>query len=127
MAEGKYKPRLGFDIRAKPPRKGDKPPKWSDPGERVCEYEGCDNQAACSLPKSPREPRARIWLCLEHAREHNRNWNFFEGMSDEEVQEQTINSLYGDRPTWKYGVNGDPYEELYKKAWQTFNNTDEDP
>ena len=36
-------------------------------------------------------------------------------------------SWYGDRPTWKYGVNGDVQDELYAKAWQTYSGEDEPP
>ncbi len=91
-----------------------------------CEMPGCCDKAEHKAPKH-RGLNEYYHFCLEHVREYNKAWNFFEGMNDAEVQEQTIKSMYGDRPTWKYGVNGDPYEELYKKAWQTFNNTDEDP
>ncbi len=106
MAKKEYKPRLGFDIRVKPPSKSKaKPPAWSDPGENACEHSGCEEQAACSLPKSPREPRKRIWLCLAHAREHNRNWNYFDGMSEQEAQAAREANIYGDRPTWSMGKN----------------------
>ena len=107
MARKEYKPRLGFDIRVKPPKgKDEKPPSWSaDPGEQMCEAPGCDKQAACSLAKSPREPRERIWLCLAHAREHNKNWNYFDGMSDNEAKAAREANLYGDRPTWSMGKN----------------------
>ncbi|MEM9013689.1 MAG: J domain-containing protein [Pseudomonadota bacterium] len=61
--------------------------------------------AACALPKSPREPRERIWLCLTHAREHNKNWNYFEGMSETEAKAARDANIYGDRPTWSMGKN----------------------
>lgn len=93
---------------------------------RICDMHGCNKIAEHKAPKN-RGLNEYYYFCLDHAREYNKSWNFFEGMSDSEVQEQTINAMYGDRPTWKYGVNGDPYAELYKKAWQTFNNTEEDP
>ena len=107
MSRKDYKPRLGFDIRVKPPKdKDEKPPAWaSDPGEQICEYPGCDKAAACSLPKSPRHPRERIWLCLAHAREHNKNWNYFEGLSDAEAKAARDANQYGDRPTWSMGKN----------------------
>ncbi len=106
MAKQEYKPRLGFDIRVKPPAKGkQKPPAWADPGERACEKDGCKEQAACSLPKSPREPRKRAWFCLEHARAHNKNWNYFEGMSEAEAKAAREANIYGDRPTWSMGKN----------------------
>ncbi len=107
MARKEYKPRLGFDIRVKPPKdKDEKPPAWSaDPGEQTCEAPDCAKQAACSLPKSPREPRKRAWFCLSHAREHNKNWNYFDGLSTAEAKAAREANLYGGRPTWSMGKN----------------------
>lgn len=107
MAKENYKPRLGFDIRVKPPgkEKRKKTAVFEDPGERACEWDDCEEQAACSLAKSPREPRARVWYCLAHAREHNRNWNYFDGMSETEARAAREANIYGDRPTWSMGKN----------------------
>ena len=105
MAKKEYKPRLGFDIRVKPPTGKQKPPAWAEPSDRACEKEGCEEQAACSLPKSPRTPRSRVWYCLVHAREHNKSWNYFEGMSEGEAKAAREANIYGDRPTWSMGKN----------------------
>ena len=107
MTNSEYKPRLGFDIRVKPPkRKGAAaPPKWADPQARMCEREGCDQKAVISAPESPRNPGKRIWLCAAHAAEHNKRWNFFDGLSAEEAQEAKNAALHGDRPTWSMGKN----------------------
>jgi len=106
MAKQEYKPRLGFDIRVKKPVRGKaKPPAWAEPVDKTCEMEGCEEPAACSLAKSPREPRARVWYCLAHAREHNKNWNYFDGMTAEEARSAREANIYGDRPTWSMGKN----------------------
>jgi DnaJ domain len=105
MPKKDYKPRLGFDIRVKPPTRGGKPPAWSKPEDRDCEWKDCDNQAACSLPKSPREPRKLVWYCLAHAREHNKSWNYFDGLSDAEAKAAREANQYGGRPTWSMGKN----------------------
>ncbi|WP_411820508.1 J domain-containing protein [Hyphococcus formosus] len=105
MTRKEYKPRLGFDIRVKPPGRTKKAPAWSEPGDHSCAADDCDEKAACSLPKSPREPRARIWLCLAHARDHNRNWNYFDGLSEDEAAKVRQAAQYGDRPTWSMGKN----------------------
>ena len=105
MAKKEYKPRLGFDIRAKPPAGKQKPPAWAEPSDRTCEKKGCEEKAACSLPKSPREPRNRVWYCLVHAREHNKSWNYFDGLSNAEAKAAREANIYGDRPTWSMGKN----------------------
>lgn len=93
----------------------------------LCDMPGCCETGDFRAPKD-RSLSDHYWFCQEHVREYNKAWNFFEGMPESEVQEHMVNSLYGDRPTWKYGVNGkDAHEELFTKAWQSYNFTNEEP
>ncbi|MEO0399845.1 MAG: J domain-containing protein [Pseudomonadota bacterium] len=108
MSDETYKPRLGFDIRVKPPRKGkgrDKTPTWAKASTRICEREGCEEKAVVCLAESPRDPTTRVWLCATHAAEHNKNWNYFDGMSKAEAEQAKEASMHGDRPTWTMGKN----------------------
>lgn len=87
---------------------------------------------SCTAKAEYRAPKDRslseyYHFCMDHVREYNKAWNFFEGMSAADIEDHMLKSLYGDRPTWKYGVNGDAYDALYTKAWQTFHNTEQEP
>ncbi|MBX2834081.1 MAG: J domain-containing protein [Micavibrio sp.] len=66
-------------------------------------------------------------FCVDHVREYNKSWNYFDGLSDDEVQEHMYKSMYGDRPTWKYGVNGNAEDELYDKIWRSYHGEDAPP
>ena len=106
MKDESYKPRHGFDIRVKPPSaRSKKEPAWKKPVDKICEVEGCNEPGVCRTAKSPREPRNYLWLCQEHAREHNRQWNYFEGMSADEAKKAREQNIYGDRPTWGWAKN----------------------
>ncbi|MBI1366861.1 MAG: DnaJ domain-containing protein [Alphaproteobacteria bacterium] len=105
MSDYAYKPRFGYDIRVKPPRGEDEPPVWAAAHTRLCQAPGCLRKAALKLAASPRQPQQKIWLCAAHAAEHNRNWNFFDGLSDAEAEAARLAGLYGDRPTWTMGKN----------------------
>lgn len=101
-----YRPRFGYDIRVKPP--GDRtaePPVWARDHTRLCDREGCGRKAVVRAAKSPREAQAKVWLCQEHARAHNAQWNFFDGLSAAESEAARLGNIYGDRPTWKMGKN----------------------
>ena len=39
----------------------------------------------CPAPKSPNNPE-RWYFCETHAAEYNRNWNYFEGLTEEEAK-----------------------------------------
>lgn len=108
MDDYAYKPRLGFDIRIKPPEGGRTPNrrKSHEVKTRRCEAPGCERKADVRAPKSPRAMKEHLWFCAEHAREHNRKWNFFDGMSEAEQELHRKNEIYGHRPTWKMFQNG---------------------
>ncbi len=94
--------------------------------DQRCDMAGCHAHGEHKAPKH-RGLNDYYYFCLEHVREYNSAWNYFEGMSAQEVEDYTVNSLYGDRPTWRYGVNGSFFDALYTKAWQFYHNTDEQP
>ena len=54
-----------------------------------CSVRGCHQPGEFRAPLTPSDfdgPGSWRWLCLEHIREHNAKYNFFEGMSPEEIQ-----------------------------------------
>lgn len=87
---------------------------------------GCSEKAEYKAPKH-RGLNEYHEFCLEHVREYNKAWNFFEGMSSSEVEDHMIRSLYGDRPTWRYDADGTAEDMLKRKAWQTYNFTQAEP
>jgi len=69
-------------------------PRWGEYGRdqdaqalRMCDYTGCSETGDHPAPKAP-DSNERWYFCQNHAGEYNRNWNFFEGMSDEEARRQ---------------------------------------
>jgi DnaJ-domain-containing protein 1 len=63
------------------------------------------------LQEAGRPPRAQgrgneksYWnYCLAHVREYNAKYNYFEGMSNEDIASHQKDALTGHRPTWKMG------------------------
>jgi hypothetical protein len=98
-----YRPRL-IDIRVRPPKEGEKEAETDvnalKPGERACDHAGCRTAATARAPKSRQMMDQHYWFCQPHAAEYNKQWNFFAGMSDEQVAEVQASRLTGERPTW---------------------------
>lgn len=80
---------------------------------------GCDCSGEFRAPKD-RTLKEYYHFCQEHTREYNKAWNYFADMSDDEIQKDLHENLYGYRPTRKYGAGQDYVDELYRKAWQTY-------
>ena len=72
----------------------------------VCEWPDCKAPATHRAPKG-RLREAEYWrFCLEHVREYNHAYNFFAGMSADDIARYQREAVIGHRPTWKMGMNG---------------------
>lgn len=69
-----------------------------------CQWPGCEGDARYRAPKSRNALREYHLFCLDHVRAYNASWNFFEGMSAEEIDAFRHEDLTGHRPTWRVGV-----------------------
>jgi hypothetical protein len=45
-------------------------------------------------------------FCLDHVREYNQSYNFFAGMSTDDIARYQKDAVTGHRPTWKMGMTG---------------------
>lgn len=70
---------------------------------RMCEWPDCHMEGTHPAPRSRDRLRDYRWFCMDHIREFNRSWNYFEGMSDEEVEATLRRDICWDRPTWPLG------------------------
>ncbi len=107
-----------------------KSPEFAETGEETktqsCDMPGCPNFGQHKAPKH-RGLNEYYNFCFDHVREYNKAWDFFQGMSNHEVQSHMEKSLYGDRPTWKYGVEADMEEKLFKSAQNQYFYGEEPP
>lgn len=69
-----------------------------------CDHAGCDLPGLYPAPKSRQHLNQRYHFCLEHVREYNKKWNFFEGFSEEQIYHQMRRDMVGDRPTWPASI-----------------------
>lgn len=75
----------------------------SQAGVRLCEIPGCPAAGEYRAPKSRSALNDYRWFCLDHVRAYNASWNYFSGMSEDEVEAHIRRDITWDRPTWKLG------------------------
>lgn len=66
-----------------------------------CAIPGCDAPGAHKAPRSRESLREYQWLCLDHVREFNKNWNYFGDMTAAEIESFMQDAVTGHRPTWE--------------------------
>jgi len=71
---------------------------------RLCEWEECSNAGEHRAPESRDKLKSYRWFCLEHIRAYNRSWNYYEGMTDEEVEADLKRDTVWHRPSWRLGA-----------------------
>lgn len=103
-----YKPK-GLDIRIARTK------KKKPPSEMECDWAGCTSKGGCKAPKSPDRLRDYFNFCQSHAREYNKNWNFFSNMTDEDIAEWQVGARHGHRPTWDVRKNTGERAQAQKK------------
>ena len=69
-----------------------------------CEWPGCEGAGEFKAPRSRDALNEYRWFCLDHVREYNRNWNYYRGMDESEVEADVRNDTVWHRPTWKLGA-----------------------
>jgi hypothetical protein len=74
-----------------------------------CAVPGCSEPGEYKAPLEPANfdgPGNWRFLCLDHVRQHNAKYNFFAGMSPEEIQDAQSPLAGWDRPSRRFAANG---------------------
>ena len=79
--------------------------KAESPRQATCDWPGCYEAGSHRAPKGRGREGEYFTYCLEHVRAYNKNYNYFAGMSDEDISTYQKASVTGHRPTWSSGVN----------------------
>ena len=83
-------------------RRDAKPTPTNASGPR-CQHPGCHASGEFRAPMGRLREGQYFSFCLDHVREYNATYNYFNGMSDEAVLSYQKDALTGHRPTWKMG------------------------
>lgn len=79
---------------------------------RECDHPGCTESGQYRAPKSPDILDDFYWFCREHVREYNLKWNFFEGTTEQEFNEQMDKDRVWERETKPFGKRSEE-----QRAW----------
>lgn len=99
-------------------------PKWKDRAaylggeaeraERPCDHPDCNEPGLYKAPKSRERLREYHWFCLDHVRAYNRTWNFFNGLTDDQVEASLRFDTIWNRPSWRFGTRPEHAEQILR-------------
>jgi len=84
--------------------------------ENICEWENCKESGKYKAPLEKDNSKNFKWLCKEHIVFFNKNWNYFEGMSQNEIENFLKSDITWHRPTQKFGSSDNFFNILWNNA-----------
>ena len=99
-------------------------PRWTPPEKEdthLCDMPGCNEPGKHRAPKSRYSPIKKDYyrFCQNHAAEYNKQWNYFDGMSEMEIEMYWEDLDTEHRPTYKRDGSFTA-ENLYKAFTRKF-------
>lgn len=76
-----------------------------DESHRPCQHSDCAEAGVHKAPKSRDNLTDYYWFCLEHVRAYNQAWDYFVGMSEEQIEAQRRIDTVWERPSWPLGAD----------------------
>lgn len=71
---------------------------------RSCDHPGCSHEGEYRAPRARDRLNDYYWFCLEHVRAYNSKWDYYKGMSVDEIEREVRDSTTWQRPTWPLGA-----------------------
>ena len=79
-----------------------------------CDWNSCNELGEFKAPSKKDEKT--LWFCEEHVKEYNKKWDFFEGMSQNEIEDFIFKDIVGHRKTQKFGSRDNFFHKLWNNA-----------
>ena len=84
--------------------------------ENICEWHNCKESGEFKAPTERDNSKNFKWLCENHIKMFNKSWNYFEGMSQNEIENFLKSDLTWHRPTQKFGAPDNFFNILWNNA-----------
>ena len=79
---------------------------WEKLHTKTCDNNDCKNIGEYKAPKSRSELNKYYFFCLKHIKEYNKSWDFYKGLSVDQIEISMRKDTVWDRPSWP--LKGNP-------------------
>ena len=84
--------------------------------ENICDHKNCKKIGQYKAPIEKDNSKKFRWLCLDHIKEFNRSWDYFKGMSDQEVSVFLKSDMTWHKPTQSFNSPDNFFNILWKNT-----------
>ena len=84
--------------------------------KNICEWENCSENGEFKAPTEKDNSKNFKWLCETHIKLFNKKWDYFDGMSENEIISFLKSDITWHRPTQKFGSSDNFFNILWNNA-----------
>jgi len=79
---------------------------WENHSVTICDHQKCNSHGTYKAPKSRLQLNEYYFFCLKHVKEYNKSWDFYKGLSVDQIELSMRKDTVWDRPSWP--LKGNP-------------------
>ncbi len=83
---------------------------WEKTFTRKCDKKDCQEKGEFRAPKSRILLNQYYFFCLDHVKEYNKSWDFYKGLSVNQIETSMREDIIWNRPSWP--LKGNPYKVI---------------
>ena len=83
---------------------------WEKKFFRKCDRTDCNEEGGFRAPKSRILLNEYYFFCLEHVKEYNKSWDFYKGLSVNQIENSMRDDIIWNRPSWP--LKGNPHKVI---------------
>ena len=84
--------------------------------KNICDWNNCKEEGLYKAPKERDNSKDYRLLCLKHVKEFNKNWNYFTGMSDQQILDFLRSDMTWHKPTQSFSSSDNFFKVLWSNA-----------
>ena len=77
----------------------------SNKRDYLCDYKNCFSIGKYRAPKSRSNLNSYYFFCLSHVKEYNKSWDFYKGLSVDQIELSIRKDTVWNRPSWPLSGN----------------------
>ena len=84
--------------------------------KNICDWNNCLEEGYYKAPIEKDNSKKFRMLCLNHIKEFNKNWNYFEGMDDSQIYNFLKSDMIWHKPTQSFSSSDNFFKILWNNA-----------